>query len=381
MMNQDIKFCRSPDGVRIAYATAGSGPPLIRAPIWMTHLDLDWHSPIWAHWFEALSQRHTLVRYDMRGSGLSDRLVDDLSVDAWVRDLETVVNDLGLERFPLLGICQGGAAAIKYAVRHPDRVSQLVLYGTYAQGGLVNEFGTFTSSEVEALHHMIKVGWGQDRAAFRQTFVNLLMPEASREQQDWLSELQRRSVSAETAARLWIIFNTIDLADEARQLQVPTLVLHARNDCMVPFEAGRSLAGHIPNARFVPLDSTNHILRADEPAWPRFLTELYSFLDPVPSIDEPNTVQPNFDELTGREREVLNLIAQGLSNEAIADYLVVAPKTVRNYVTRIYSKLAVESRAKAIVCAREAGYGVNGGGPGRADGDTDAVPAHAVDQV
>lgn len=357
MTKQDIRFCRSPDGVRIAYAVSGNGPPLVRAPNWLTNIDLDWRSPIWSHWFEALSEQHTLVRYDIRGAGLSDRVADDLSLEAWVRDLETVVDDLGLDRFPILGICQGGATAITYAVRHPERVSALILYGTYAQGPYIIDDTSFTLEEAEALTNMIKVGWGQDRPAFRQTFTHLLIPEATREEQDWLNEIQRRTVSPETAAYLFDQFLRIDVADLAQQVHVPTLVMHSRNDNMVAFNDGPRLASLIPNAHFVPLESNNHILRPDEPAWEHFLAEIRDFLEPITAIQEREVLASDFEDLTSREHEVLELIAQGLSNETIAESLVVAPKTVRNHVTRIYSKLAVQSRAQAIVRAREAGYG------------------------
>ncbi|MGJ3237071.1 MAG: alpha/beta fold hydrolase [Anaerolineae bacterium] len=358
MTKQNIKFCRSPDGTRIAFATSGTGPPLVRAPNWLNHLDLDWKSPIWSHWFKALSERHTLVRYDIRGSGLSDRVVDDLSFDAWVTDLESVVDDLGLDQFALMGVCQGGATAIKYAVRHPERVSSLILYASYAQGSYVIEDTSFTQDEADALIHMIKIGWGQDRPAFRQTFTHLLIPEATREEQKWLNELQRRTVSPETAAYLFEEFLHIDVANLARQVQVPTLVMHARGDNMVSFKDGSRLASLIPNARFVPLESKNHILRADELAWSRFVNELNNFLDEYMPILTA-TDEQRFSDLTDRQHEVLELIAQGMSNEEIADTLTIADKTVRNHITRIYSKLYVDTRAQAIVMAREAGYGVN----------------------
>jgi pimeloyl-ACP methyl ester carboxylesterase/DNA-binding CsgD family transcriptional regulator len=278
IVEQRIRFCRSSDGVRIAYATSGTGPPLVHAANWLTHLDLDWQSPIRSHWFEALSQEHTLVRYDMRGSGLSDRIVDDLSLDAWVRDLETVVDDLKLDQFPLLGLCHGGAVAIAYAARHPDRVSHLILYDSYVQGVLTQPAHALSRRQAEALTEMIKVGWGRKEAAFRKVFVDLLMPEASKEEQDWLSELQRQTVSPETAARLWIEFNRIDISNLVSQVQVPTLVFHIRGDGIVPFEDGRRLASLIPDARFVPLDGNNHILLEHEPAWQKFVAALRSFL-------------------------------------------------------------------------------------------------------
>jgi pimeloyl-ACP methyl ester carboxylesterase/DNA-binding CsgD family transcriptional regulator len=357
MADQIIQFCRSPDGVRIAYATSGTGPPLVRAPNWLTNVDLDWRSPIWSHWFEALSERNTLVRYDIRGSGLSDRVAEDLSLESWVRDLETVVDELQLERFPIMGICQGGATAITYAVRHPERVTGLILYGSYAQGPYVIDDTSFTQEEAEALTQMIKIGWGENRPAFRQTFTHLLIPEATKEEQDWLNEIQRRTVSPETAAYLFQQFLHIDVAHLARKVQVPTLVMHSRNDNMVAFNDGPRLASLIPHARFVTLESNNHILRPSEPAWSRFIEEIRGFLAPLSDEYRRATLGAEFDELTPREHDVLELIAQGLRNEAIAEYLCVATKTIRNHVTSIYAKLGVETRAEAIVRSREAGYG------------------------
>lgn len=366
MKDQSIHFCRSSDGVRIAYATSGSGPPLVRAPNWLTNIDLDWRSPIWRHWFEALSEQNTLVRYDIRGSGLSDRVAEDLSLEAWVRDMEAVVDDLGLDRFPVLGICQGGATAITYATRHPERVTGLILYGSYAQGPYVVDDTSFTPEEAEALTKLIRLGWGQDRPAFRQTFTELLIPESTRVEQDWLNEIQRRTVSPETAAYLFEQFLHIDVAALAHQVRVPTLVMHARNDNMVAFNDGPRLAGLIPNARFVTLESKNHILRRHESAWSRFRSEVHGFLQSLAGQSRHAEPRAGFEELTSRERDVLELIAQGLGNDAIAEELAVSPKTVRNHVTRIYTKLEVTRRAQAVVRAREAGYGaLSSGSPGR----------------
>lgn len=359
-MKQHIQFCPASDGVNIAYAATGNGPPLVRVANWLTHLNHDWESPVWSHWFAELARGHRLVRYDPRGTGLSDRAVDDLSLDAWVRDLEAVVDALDLERFSLLGFCQGGAPAIAYAVRHPERVDRLVLYDSYVQGAFADGTSAAHQREAETLAEMIAVGWGRSTAAFRQVFANLLFPGASRQQQRWLGELQRQTVTAETAARLWRIFHTLDVRDLALQVTVPTLVFHVRGDAMVPFSAGRTLAALIPGARFVPLAGTNHILLEDEPAWPHFLSELRDFLGTCLEGESPDHATSSRDRLallTPREREVLDLIAQGLSNDAIADRLVIAPKTVRNHVTRIYRKLDASSRAQAIVLAREAGLG------------------------
>lgn len=353
-MKQQIRFCTSSDGVRIAYATSGDGPPLVRVAHWLTHLDYDWESPIWSHWFEELSRGHRLVRYDSRGSGLSDRVVDDISLESWVQDLEMVVDDLGLDQFPLLGFCQGGATAVAYAVRYPERVSRLVLYDGYAHGPFADGAATHEKRQAEALAEMIDVGWGRQTAAFRQVFADLLIPGAGKEQQRWLAELQRRTVSAQTAGRLWRAFNSIDIRDLAPQVKVPTLVLHVRDDSMVPFEYGRQLASLIPDARFVPLEGRNHILMEDDTAWPRFLAEVRGFLGTRLSERLPADLEKAVSTLTPREREVLGLVAQGLDNTEIAGRLSIAPKTVRNHVSRIYGKLCVDNRAQAVVLAREA---------------------------
>jgi len=347
-MRQEIRFCTAPDGVRLAYATAGTGPPVVRIANWLTHLELDWESPVWRHWLEALAGDYTLLRYDLRGSGLSDRGVDDLSLDTWVEDLKTVVDAAGLERFPVIGLCQGGAIAVAFAARYPERVSSLVLYDSYVRGAYAEGAHPRMREDARALAHMIEVGWGRDVAAFREVFANLLMPGASPEQARELAELQRHAATPEDACRLWEAFHAIDVSDDATRVVVPTLVVHVLGDAMVPFEEGRRLAALIPKARFVPLEGTNHILLKSEPAWGRFLSELRAFLG---VRDEP------FPDLTEREHDVLELIAQGLGNDAIAQKLIRSPATVRNHITRIFSKLGVKGRAQAIVKAREAGLG------------------------
>ncbi len=277
-LEQRITFCRTADGVNLAYAVSGSGPPLVKAANWLTHLDYDWHSPVWRHWLVALSGRHRLIRYDERGCGLSDRDVPDHTFAEWISDLETVVDAAGLDRFPLLGISQGGAVAVAYAARHPERVSHLVIYGSYAQGRRTRA----SSEDALRLHRLqidlVRNGWGIDDPAFRQVFTAQFMPGGSRELWDAFNELQRQTTSAENAARVLELTSTIDVVDLARLVQAPTLVLHARDDRRPPFEQGRLLASSIPNSRFVALDSSNHILLADEPAWPVFLTEVEAFL-------------------------------------------------------------------------------------------------------
>ncbi|HUF64814.1 MAG TPA: alpha/beta fold hydrolase [Gemmatimonadaceae bacterium] len=275
---QSIHFCTSDDGVRIAYATSGSGPPLVKPAHWLTHVEYDWESPVWRHWLRELSRDHTLIRYDQRGSGLSDQNADDISFDAFVRDLETVVDATGLERFPLLGLSQGCAVAIAYAVRHPERVSRLVLYGGFAQGRRARARTPEEREESELLTRQIPLGWGRDNPAFRMFFAARFLPEGTPEQTSWFSELQRVSTSPEGAVRLFRASSVIDVVDMARRVTAPTLVLHATRDAQVPFDQGRLIASLIPGARFVPLDGQNHVLLEHEPAWRRFLDEVRRFL-------------------------------------------------------------------------------------------------------
>jgi len=352
---QHIRFCTARDGVRIAFATAGDGPPLVRVNNWFTHLELDWRNPVWQHWSEALCERRTLIRYDPRGSGLSDRDPADLSLDALVSDLEAVVDALCLSRFPLLGLCQGGAVAVAFAARPPQRVSRLVLYDAFPYGAFVEDAGESLARQAQVLGQMIELGWGRRAGAFREVFAGLLMPNADMREQKWIGELQRRSATPKMACRLWNSFNAFDVRAAAAQVTAPALVFHVRGDAMVPFEAGRRLAAALPNSRFVPLEGTNHILRADEAAWPVFTRELNDFL----AADESHggTKGGELADLTPREREILDAIARGLTNTEIAQRLCISEKTVRNHVTHVFSKLGAEHRAQAVVMARDAGLG------------------------
>ncbi|HET9493381.1 MAG TPA: alpha/beta fold hydrolase [Chloroflexia bacterium] len=356
---QSIRFCTTSDGVRLAYATSGSGPPLVKAANWLSHLEFDWNSPVWRHWLTALSARHTLVRYDQRGCGLSDWDVQDFSLDAWVRDLETVVDALGLERFPLLGLSRGGAVAIAYAVRHPERVSHLVLCGSFLRGRLARNAPEQQPAEAEALLALIRTGWGRDNPAFRQMFTTLFIPDATPEQAQWFNDLQRLSTSPENAARSSEVSYSLDLTEVARAARVPTLVLHAREDAVVPFEEGRQLAALIPGARFVPLESKNHILLEDEHAWERLLAEMYSFLGVEAEDAGPRVSAEEPVVLTRREREVAALVAQGRSNREIADTLVLSERTVESHVSNILSKLGFRSRAQVSAWAVEQGLARN----------------------
>lgn len=276
MLQQQIGFCTAPDGAQIAYATVGSGPPLVKAPNWMTHLEYEWTSPIYRHLLEELARGHSFIRFDQRGNGLSDWDVADISFDAFVADLETVVDTLALERFPLVGISQGCAISIAYAVRHPERVSHLVLYGGFARGPYMR--GQAARERAEAMLVLIRQGWGQDNPAFRQMFTSAFVPDATKEQMEWFNELERISSSPENAARIRDAVGKFDVASLLAQVTAPTLVLHCRSDAIVPFDEGRRMAAMIPGARFVALEGNNHLILEHTPAWPRFVEELRSFL-------------------------------------------------------------------------------------------------------
>jgi len=275
--SQQIRFCRSPDGVQIAYAISGKGPPILRAAHWMSHLQYEWESPVWRHWIDALSKGNTLIRYDERGNGLSDWNASDLSFAAMVCDLESVADANILNGFPLLGVSQSCAVSVAYAVRHPERVSHLVLYGGYAKGWRKRDDRHEIDTH-EAMTTLIREGWGKDNPAFRQLFTETFIPGASREQMAWFNDLQKETASPDNASRLHYSFGEMDVSDILGDVRVPTLVLHARNDAAVPFEQGKVLASGIPGARFVDLNSANHILLSEEPAFADFVREVRSFI-------------------------------------------------------------------------------------------------------
>jgi DNA-binding SARP family transcriptional activator/pimeloyl-ACP methyl ester carboxylesterase len=276
---QEIRFCTSGDGVRIAWATSGEGPVLVKTANWLNHVELDWESPVWAPWLAELSRGRRLVRYDERGNGLSDWNVPELSLDAFVRDLEAVVAAAGLDRYALVGMSQGCAVAVAHAVRHPERVTRLVLYGGFARGwrarGKPREVQT-----AQAVLTLARHGWGTAQPTFRQLFTSLFFPGASAELMAAFNELQRRTASPENAARLGEAIGDLDVTALLARVRVPTLVLHPRHDGLIPFAEGRRLAAGIPGARFVPLESANHLLVEGEPAWSRVVAELRAFLGP-----------------------------------------------------------------------------------------------------
>ena len=274
---QQVRFCTASHGVRIAYATCGSGPPLIKAANWLSHLEFDWESPVWRPMLRAFASSFCFIRYDERGNGLSDWEVEDFSLDAFVDDLEAVVDAVGVERFALYGQSQGCPVSIAYAVDHPDRVSHLVLYGGFVQGA--RRRGTEIDVErEEALTKLVHEGWGQDNPAFRQIFTSQFMPDATTDQMNWFNELQRKTTSPENAAKLRVAIDEIDVTDLLPRIEVPTLVMHRRSDARQPFEEGRRLASLIPNAQFVALEGRNHIILEHEAEWRRFLSEVRKFI-------------------------------------------------------------------------------------------------------
>ncbi len=281
---QTIKYCRASDGALLAYGESGKGTPLVKAANWLSHLEYEWQSPVWGHWWCELSRSHRLIRYDERGVGLSDWQVEDLSFSAFVRDLEAVVDAVGLERFALLGLSQGAPTCIEFAVRHPERVSCMVLYGGYAAGWLARGDRQEIARR-QAMVELTRAGWGQNNPAFRQVFTSLFMPGATAAQANWFNDLCRITTSPENAARLQVSCAEIDVREQLRRVRVPTLVVHQRDDAVVPMEAGRFIAANIPDARFIVTEGRNHVMLEDEECWPRFVDEVNEFISEHQSSD------------------------------------------------------------------------------------------------
>ncbi len=350
--HQRIRYLQASDHVKLAWAETGTGPVLVKASNWLSHLEYDWESPIWNHWLRFFADRFRFVRYDERGCGMSDWSVDNLSFDRRLADLEAVIEAAGIrEPFALLGISQGAAICIAYAIRYPERVSRLVLYGAYARGARSRndpEQDRFFQAVVD----VIRVGWAQDNPAFRQVFTSRFIPGASNEQVKWFNDLCRKTSSASAAAALLESRGNMDVTDLLPQVRTPTLVLHGRNDEVVPIAEGRLIAALIPGAQFVELDSRNHVLLEGEGAWQRFQDEVGAFL----GVATPATEDTTFAALSPREREILTRLTEGLSNAEIAERLGVSEKTVRNHLSNLFDKLGVWSRAQAIVLARDRGF-------------------------
>jgi pimeloyl-ACP methyl ester carboxylesterase/DNA-binding CsgD family transcriptional regulator len=350
---QQIRFCTSRDGTRIAYATCGSGPPLVWIGFLLRHLELDWDTAVWRPWLSLLTRRHTLIRYDMRGCGLSDRNVSDFSLERLAEDLEAVVSAAGLDRFAFLSTAGNADAGVKYAVKYPDRVDRLALYACHTRGNLIRPQ---SSDDVETRETRLKVyelGWPNLKTPFGKFLTSALSPDAPPDYyRSW--EMLRETTTPENAGQLIRSYWHVDLRELLPRVQCPSLVLHAREDPVIPFAEGRLGASLLPDAMFVELDSRNHILQEAEPAWRQFADAIDNFF---PSVSANSGA--SFDELTAREREVLEIIAQGRNNNEIAKRLNISEKTVRNHVSLIFSKLGVNSRAEAVARARDAGFGRN----------------------
>lgn len=359
-MSQQIRFCRSFDGARLAYAVTGNGPPLVMTPFWFGHLELNWHSPVFRPWLDALSRDYALLRWDQRGCGLSDRDVADFSFEALVRDAQAVADAAGYQRFAMYGGNQGGAIAIEYAARHPQRVSHLALFNAYARGWLKRGLGRAFEEENDARLKLIEVGWEREEPYYRQMLASQHVAQgASQEELRHLTELVRQAVPARSLMALIRCMFAVDVTASAAALTCPVLVMHARSAPRVPFEEGRIVAGLVPGARFVPLDTSNNILLEREPAFKEFFAELRAFIPRSASA----VSRERFAQLSARECEILERMAQGLDNAQIAAHLALSEKTVRNYISHIFDKLGVENRGQAIVLAREHGLGARGGAP------------------
>jgi len=341
-LGQEIRFCTASDGVRLAYAKHGRGPPLVKASNWLTHLEFDWKSPIWRHWLDELGRSNTVIRYDMRGCGMSDRDVEEFSLDRWVADLATVIDAAGVEQCSLLGISGGAAAGLAYAARDPDRVERVIAYGGWATGKFLR-----TGDEREAFRTVLRAGWATPHPAFRHVFTMMFLPQGTPEQMAWYDELQRRCITADTALRIYDALAETDATELLPRVQAPTLVLHARGDQVVPFEEGRRIAAVVPSARLITLESQNHLLLADEPAWQTFIAEVREFLGARPGPAGALT------DLSRRERDVMTLVAEGLSNEQIAERLFLSVRTVERHLSNVYAKLGVSGKAaRAAAAAR-----------------------------
>ena len=352
-VRQHVHYVTVSDGVRLAWAESGAGAPIVKATNWLTHLEYEWDSPVWKHWNQFFSSLGRFVRYDERGCGMSDARIGEPSIDRWTDDLESVIEAAHVEApFVLLGISQGAATCISYAVRHPGRVARMILYGGYALGAWRR--GTpATQQAYRAMVDLARVAWAANNPTFRQVFTSRFIPGGTAEQLQWFNDICLKATTGDIVARLFEARADVDVSALLGGVRTPTLVLHARNDEVINVAEGRMLAAGIPGAEFVELDSRNHVLLEHEPAWRRFRDTVRAFLD----TGQPSNASP-FAALSTRERQVLALMAEGLSNSEIADRLQISEKTVRNRASNLFDKLGVWSRAQAIVFARDHGFSV-----------------------
>ena len=340
-----VRFAETHDDLSLAWARSGKGPPLVKAAAWLTHLEYDAQSPVWAHYVSFFEDNFDYVRYDERGCGLSDRETGQLTIESWEDDLSRVVNASGIDTpFALLAMSQGTGAAVRFAAAHPDKVTHLILIGGYARGAY-HRGDDKAASMYRAIVEIFRAGLDDRNPAFREVFTNRFLPEGDPEKIAWFNDLCRRSVDAETGARLLDARGNMNVADKLAQVKCPTLVIHARDDGVAPLAEGRYLAQHIPDAELLILDSANHILQPDEPAWPIATQAMLEFIGHTTPASDYN--------LTQREQDILALIGAAKSNKDIARALDVSEKTVRNHATNIFAKMGVSSRQEAMLKLKE----------------------------
>lgn len=344
VVRSDIRFVTSADGVQIATARYGDGPLVLKAATWLTHIDPVAPGSIQQALIDEFSAGHSYVEYDTRGCGLSQRRVDDLSFESWVRDLEAVADAQGgREPFTLLGFTCGAGVAVEYAARHPERVRNLILFGGFATSYYSTSHpDPAVRREGDLMLELAAVGWGSSTPAFRQVFVSRFLPDATPAQWSAFDQLQRETCAPDVAARYLRSLYGINVKEAARRVRCPALLLHPKGDQMVPFEQGRRLASLIPGARFVPLDGRNHIPLPTEPAFARFLQEVRGFLGTPGRLEEP------VPRLTARQAEVLRRIAGGETDKQVAAALGLSPRTVEMHVAGALKALDCRTRAEAV---------------------------------
>ena len=345
-MDQTIRFCKAPDGVRIAYATAGFGYPLVVCQGWIGHLELDWANEHTRGFWEKLAEHYLVVRYDKRGTGLSDRNVEDYSLEAQAADLGAVVDALDVDRVALLGYSQGGPIALAYAHGHQERISQLVLYGTYANGHYAA-----VSELAAALWHLVEADWEGLGAL---AMADIYLPGAPTEVREAYADYQRHSASREVALAQAKTIGAWNVKGLLKEINIPALVMHKKGDKPVPFELGRRLARDLPRSRFMPLEGSSHIIWLGRPDIT--LNAIMEFLAGA-NVGEaaPATATTPNGIVTRREKDVLRLIAAGKSNRQIAADLCISVNTADRHVSNILTKIAASNRAQAASYAVRSG--------------------------
>ena len=348
--DRDIRFITSSDGVQLAAARYGSGPLLVKAATWLTHIERVAPGSVQEALVEEFAPRHTYVEYDTRGCGLSQRRVDALTFESWVQDLEAVADAHGGQPFTLLGFTCAAGVAVEYAARHPERVAKLILFGGFATSyHSTSHPDPAVRREGDLMLELAELGWGSSSPAFRQVFVSRFLPDATQAQWKAFDELQQATATPDVAVRYLKAMYNMNVKDAATRVRCPTLVLHPKGDEMVRFEQGRRLATLIPGARFVPLEGRNHIPFPQEAAWAGFVRETRQFLGHAQAPGDGEAPL----RLTVRQTEVLRRIAFGESDKQIAAALQLSPRTVEMHAARALQALGCRNRAEAVRRATE----------------------------